>query len=77
MLITTSLERKSQSQINFKMISIETKKRQETQAVKRAYLKPSITSIKIDHEISLVMMSESGDPPPEFISTITKKTLSL
>ena len=54
------------------MKSIETKKSQETQTVNKRYRKPSIASIKIDHEISLVMMSESGTPPPEFISTMGK-----
>lgn len=40
---------------------------QEMQTVKRVYTIPLVTSIKVDHEISLVMMSESGEPPPEFL----------
>lgn len=31
------------------------------------YEKPDVTRIVIDHEISLVMMSESPTPPPENI----------
>lgn len=34
---------------------------------KRKYEAPLVQSIQIDHEISLVMMSESTEPPPENI----------
>lgn len=39
---------------------------------KKKYVKPDLQRIAIDHEISLVMMSESSEPPPEFISTMGK-----
>jgi hypothetical protein len=38
---------------------------------KKMYVKPDLERIAIDHEISLVMMSESSEPPPEFISKLT------
>ncbi|MEN9969599.1 MAG: hypothetical protein RIR94_1804 [Bacteroidota bacterium] len=34
---------------------------------KQAYLAPQVTLVQIDHEISLVMASESPFPPPEFL----------
>lgn len=35
--------------------------------LKKKYVKPEVIQIVIDHEISLVMMSESPTPPPENI----------
>ena len=37
---------------------------------KRTYVKPDLVRIAIDHEISLVMMSESPTPPPENIGIV-------
>jgi hypothetical protein len=37
---------------------------------KRKYVKPNLEQIIIDHEISLVMMSESPTPPPENIRIV-------
>jgi hypothetical protein len=37
---------------------------------KRTYVKPDLERIAIDHEISLVMMSESPTPPPENIGIV-------
>ena len=39
---------------------------------KKKYVKPNLEAIAIDHAISLVMMSESSEPPPEFISVMNK-----
>jgi hypothetical protein len=41
--------------------------KKETRKIKRKYTPPVITEIKIDNEISLVMMSANpgGDPPEE------------
>jgi hypothetical protein len=39
-------------------------------APKRKYVKPDIERIPIDYEISLVMMSESVEPPPENIGIV-------
>ena len=39
-------------------------------APKRKYVKPNLEQIIIDHEISLVMMSESPTPPPENIRIV-------
>ena len=39
----------------------------EIKKVKRPYIKPDVTQIEIDHQFSLVMMSESTEPPPENI----------
>ena len=39
---------------------------------KKKYVKPDLERIAIDHEISLVMMSESTEPPPEFVSKLTR-----
>jgi hypothetical protein len=47
-------------------------KKHVIQTMKRVYQSPVVTCIKIDHEISLVMMSESTEPPPEFIGSISK-----
>jgi hypothetical protein len=38
---------------------------------KKKYVMPELERIAIDHEISLVMMSESIEPPPEVISIMT------
>lgn len=37
---------------------------------KKPYVAAKVTSVQIDHEISLVMSSESPIPPPEFIRLI-------
>jgi len=47
-----------------------TEKKHVIQTIKRVYHSPEVTCIKIDHEISLVMMSESTEPPPEFIGIV-------
>ena len=39
---------------------------------KKTYVKPNLERIAIDHEISMVMMSESAEPTPEFISKLTR-----
>ena len=39
-------------------------------ASKKPYVAAKVTSVQIDHEISLVMSSESPIPPPEFIRLI-------
>jgi hypothetical protein len=36
---------------------------------KRKYKAPLVEVVLIDHEISLVMASESPTPPPEFLKT--------
>jgi hypothetical protein len=36
-------------------------------ASKKPYVAAKVTKVQIDHEISLVMSSESPMPPPEFI----------
>ncbi len=48
------------------------KKMSVTKKEKRNYKLPLITIVEIDNQISLVMMSESGEPPPEFIGSINK-----
>lgn len=37
---------------------------------KKKYIKPNLERITIDHQISLVMMSESTEPPPEVIGIV-------
>jgi hypothetical protein len=39
-------------------------------ASKKPYVAAQVTRVQIDHEISLVMSSESPIPPPEFIRLI-------
>jgi hypothetical protein len=39
-------------------------------AAKKTYVTPDLVRIAIDHEISLVMMSESTEPPPENIGIV-------
>jgi hypothetical protein len=51
---------------------MKNKKETLTISTNKKYVKPDLERIAIDHEISLVMMSESGEPPPEFISKLSR-----
>jgi hypothetical protein len=39
----------------------------KSKTTKQAYVAPQVTLVQIDHEISLVMASESPFPPPEML----------
>lgn len=49
------------------------KKQGDLKSKRREYHVPKVQSTEIDHEISLVMMSESGTPPIEFSIKLSRR----
>lgn len=49
------------------------KKQVDLKSKRREYHIPKVQSTRLDHQISLVMMSESGTPPIEFSITLSRR----